>query len=190
MQIVQQTSFGRTLFVGIPVTAEECPKFFTWSKNLVTETQSAGLEVRWTKPENFHITISFLGDSENHSIENISQALQKISFPPFWIQIQQLGFFLNGKHSNIMWAGVESKEIDAFYEKIQKPMSSLGYQRNLKGFKPHITLGRMKKFDHELKEGEISTTLDQFKVNRFCLYESIFTSMRVEYKILETFTCK
>lgn len=190
MQIAHPTSSSRTLFIGIPVVEAECPKFFAWSKNLVHETELAGLQVRWSKPENYHITISFLGDSADHPIDQITNELQKLKLSPFWVQIQQLGFFLNGKHSNIMWAGVESKDIESFYQTVQKTITPLGYPKSLKPFRPHITLGRLKKFDHELKEGTIATTLDQFKVNRFCLFESIFTSSSVEYKILETFYCK
>ena len=139
------------------------------------ETSQAGLDVRWSKPENYHITINFLGDSANHPIDEIISELQKKNFSPFWIQIQQLGFFLNGKHSNIMWAGVESKEITDFYDQIQKVVERIGYPRSLKPFRPHITLGRMKKFDHELKDGSIATTLDQFRMDHFCLFESIFS---------------
>ena len=154
------------------------------------ESAQAGLDVRWSPPDNYHITIHFLGDSSDHNVEQIISEFQKKDFSSFWIQIQQLGFFLNGKHSNIMWAGVESKEIMDFYDQIQKVAERLGYPRNLKPFRPHITLGRMKKFDHELKDGSIATTLDQFKMNRFCLFESVFSSMKVEYKILGTFNCK
>ena len=154
------------------------------------ESVQAGLDVRWSKPENYHITVNFLGDSPDHPIERIISELQKKEFSSFWIQIQHLGFFLNGKHSNIMWAGVESKEIGPFYDQIQNTVEKLGYPRSIKPFRPHITLGRMKKFDHELKDGSIATTLDQFKMNQFCLYESIFSSMKMEYKILGTFHCK
>lgn len=100
-----------------------------------------------------------------------------------------MGFFLNGKHSNIMWAGVDSKDIQPFQQDIQELMRSIGYKRELKPFRPHITLGRMKEFE-ELPNGEsISTVLDQFRVTKFCLFESFFSSQRVEYKILETFDC-
>lgn len=181
---------SRRLFVGIPVTPDLCPKFFSWTENLFRESAEVGWNVRWSKPENYHITISFLGDSPNHNQDQIVEALRSESFASFWIQIQDMGFFLNGKHSNIVWAGIESKGIETFQLQVQKCMKNLGYHREIKPFRPHITLGRMKQLDEELHKQSIHTVLDQFKVSKFCLFESFFSSMRVEYKILETFSCK
>ncbi len=188
MELVSNSS-SRRLFVGIPVTEEHCPKFFNWTKNLVRESAEAGWNVRWSKPENYHITISFLGDSPDHNIEKISQTLRSSKHAPFWIQIQNMGFFLNGKHSNVMWAGIESKDLQTFQSNIQKQMKEIGYSWEVKPFKPHITLGRMKQIDDNIHEHPIATVLDQFRVTKFCLFESFFSDLKVKYEILETFQC-
>ena len=148
-----------------------------------------GWNVRWSKPENYHITISFLGDSPDHNLEKVILALSSENFASFWIQIQDMGFFMN-KHSNIVWAGIESKGIATFQHQVQECMKKIGYSREITPFKPHITLGRVKNMDENLHQQSINTVLDQFKVSKFCLFESFFSSMRVEYKILETFDCK
>lgn len=190
MELVQSQVSSRILFVGIPVTEDQCPKFFTWSRNLIAESAQAGWKVRWTKPENYHITISFLGNSPEHDQNKIIDAIRSKDFSSFWIQIQDMGFFLNGKHSNIVWAGVESKDIMPFQANMNDLMKTIGYDREPKPFRPHITLGRMKQLDENLHQHSISTVLDQFRVTKFCLFESIFSTLRVEYKILETFDCK
>jgi len=185
------TNFSsRRLFVGIPITQELCPKFFSWSRNLIHEAKEAGWNVRWSKPENYLITISFLGDSPDHDVEKISQTLKSTNLQPFWIQIQNMGIFLNGKHSNVLWAGIESKEISQFQSNIHELMKKIGYTKEARPFKPHITLGRMKQVDDSIDELSISTVLDQFRVTKFCLFESFFSQLKVEYKILETFDCK
>lgn len=181
---------SRRLFIGIPVTPELCPKFFAWSQNLIRESAEIGWNVRWSKPENYHITISFLGDSPDHDLNSIIQALKSETFRSFWIQIQDMGFFLNGKHSNIVWAGVNSNGITPFQDQVSKCMKKIGYDKETRPFRPHVTLGRMKQIDENLHKHSIDTILDQFKVTKFCLFESFFSSMRVEYKILETFDCK
>lgn len=186
---IQIEASSRRLFVGIPVTEEQCPKFFTWTQNLIQQSNEAGWNVRWSKPENYHITISFLGDSPNHDVEKIIATLHTSKQNSFWIQIQNMGFFLNGKHSNVLWAGIESKEIQTFQLNIQQLMKKIGYAREIKPFRPRITLGRMKKLDESIHDHPISTVLDQFRVTKYCLFESFFSQLKVEYKILETFDC-
>jgi 2'-5' RNA ligase len=181
---------SRRLFVGIPVTKEQCPKFFSWTRNLIRESSEAGWNVRWSKPENYHITLSFLGDSPHHDLEKIISTLRSGSHMPFWIQIQNMGIFLNGKHSNILWAGIESRGIETFQNNIHDLMKNIGYSREIKPFNPHITLGRMKQIEDDVQGQSISTVLDQFRVTKFCLFESFFSQLKVEYRILETFDCK
>lgn len=180
----------RRIFIGIPILEKDFPKFFSWSKNLHHEAYLGNLGIRWSKPENYHITLCFLGDSDNHPIEGIIDLLSKQTFSCFWLQIQQLGFFMNGKNSNVMWAGIESKEIHPFQKKIQEHMVELGYTKEFKPFKPHITLGRIKQPKATHHYETISTVLDQMRVTQFCLFESIASIQHVQYRVLQTFSCK
>lgn len=181
---------SRRIFIGIPILEEKCPKFFAWSRNLTQESSLQPWNIRWTKPENYHVTVCFLGESDRHPIDEIIQKLSKEKIPPFWIQIQQLGFFMNGKNSNVMWAGIESPEIHAFRKTIQSLMSSFGYQEDFKSFQPHITLGRIKNpVAAELHQERIATTLDQCKITQFGLYESILSIQNIQYENLATFHC-
>lgn len=157
---------------------------------MTQEARDTGWNVRWSNPENFHITICFLGDLPNHNIEKISHTLKNLHLSSFWIQIQNAGFFHNGKHSNVLWAGVESKDITTFQENIHLEMKKIGYPSNTRPFKPHITIGRMNQIDENIHGQSIATILDQFRVTKFCLFESLFSKLKVEYKILETFYCK
>lgn len=189
--MTETTATTRRIFIGIPILEKDCPKFFAWAKNLHHEASLENLGIRWSKPENYHVTICFLGDSIQHPIDKIIDVLSKESFSSFWIQIQQLGFFMNGKNSNVMWAGIESKEIQEFQKRIQNHMVTLGYTKEFKPFRPHITLGRIKQPKSPTHHYEtISTVLDQMRVTQFSLFESIASIQHIQYRVLQTFTCK
>ena len=87
---MEPSQSSRRIFLGIPVTEKDCPKFFSWTQNLKLNSEIEKLDIRWSKSENYHITLTFLGDSDNHPIRALSKAIQQELFSPFWVQIQEL----------------------------------------------------------------------------------------------------
>ena len=52
---------------------------------------------RWVKPENFHITLRFLGELDQHSAADVDAELQGIHLPAFDLQLEGMGTFSEGK---------------------------------------------------------------------------------------------
>jgi len=115
---------SRRIFIGIPVLEENCPKFFSWARNLVHESSLQNWKIRWSKPENYHITVCFLGDSDQHPIDQIIDTFSKETFSAFWIQIQQLGFFVNGRNSSVIGPESIHRRSKRFSKKFNHPLST------------------------------------------------------------------
>jgi len=101
--------------------------------------------LRWVAPENYHITLLFLGEQDETRVPAIVQAMEsaRAGTAPFEIAVQGLGVFPNWNRPNVLWAGVSEggqplAQIAAALERALLPAPSG------KPFHPHITLARFK----------------------------------------------
>jgi RNA 2',3'-cyclic 3'-phosphodiesterase len=104
-----------------------------------------GLPVRWNPADHLHLTLKFLGDIEGAEIPRIAEALRDLAVrhPPVRLEIGGLGAFPSLRRASIVWIGVAP---DAGLLELQRAvelvLTRLGYAREPKPFRPHITLGR------------------------------------------------
>lgn len=114
-----------------------------------------GGRVGWVRPEAIHLTLKFLGDIDEKKIPEIEAATRKAGkeFNPFHIQILGLGVFPNFKKPRIIWLGVNEggDNLIRLQSKIEDEIEKIGYPREERNFKPHLTIGRVKE-THGLKQ--------------------------------------
>lgn len=103
--------------------------------------------VSWTKVGNFHLTLKFLGEVENHSINEISIALQKIaaSQTPFSVEIGGVGAFPNLARPRVLWVGLKqgTPPTVKLARTINHELVNFGFEKDAR-FHPHLTLARLK----------------------------------------------
>ncbi len=104
--------------------------------------------VSWPKVENIHITLKFLGDVEANQITDIAQAVQIATneMNSFMVEIREVGAFPNWRKARILWVGARSDEnlLAELARRIDMETTRLGYGREERPFKAHLTLGRVK----------------------------------------------
>ncbi len=99
--------------------------------------------VRWGKPDNFHLTLSFLGDVTPDAEERLRSTLLEVSVPPFFLPIRGVGTF-GGTRPKAIWAGVGTghPHLFALHKHLQDAVLRAGLDADLRAFHPHITLAR------------------------------------------------
>jgi len=99
---------------------------------------------RWVDPENYHITLRFIGDIDARTADEIAGALMRIDRPAFDVSLAGLDAFGPKKPQAIV-AGVKNspplKELQAAQERI---VQRLGLEPERRKFRPHVTLARLK----------------------------------------------
>ncbi len=98
--------------------------------------------VRWTQPDQLHLTLVFIGDVNPALLLPLQEALQEVPFYPFSTACQQIGTFRSG----VIWLGVEPvPELLQLEKEVRRQLRQFSEIR-LEGRKylPHITLGRFK----------------------------------------------
>ncbi|WP_353685871.1 RNA 2',3'-cyclic phosphodiesterase [Thermodesulfovibrio sp. 3462-1] len=147
--------------------------------------------------ENFHITLKFLGEVEEKIIPSLTYTLKSLSneFSNFTLKITTPGVFPDKIKPRVIWIGTENTEIlKRLTKRIDEETSSLGFQREERQFKSHITLARVKNyrngkyfFEKILKKFSEKSFDFQFEVKEFVLMKSILTPKGSIYSVLERF---
>ncbi|MBL8203572.1 MAG: RNA 2',3'-cyclic phosphodiesterase [Blastocatellia bacterium] len=105
-------------------------------------------DVAWTKPENFHLTIKFLGEVEANQIAAITNACvdAAASVDSFVLGVKTTGVFPNLKQPKVLWASVagELEKLQSLHRQLEANLHALGFAKEARAFNPHLTLGRVK----------------------------------------------
>jgi RNA 2',3'-cyclic 3'-phosphodiesterase len=130
---------------------------------------------RWIDPENYHLTLRFIGDIDDALAEEIAGLLDQVARPGFALRIDGLDSF-GGNRPRAVVAAIppvaELVELQAEHERI---MQRVGLQPERK-YRPHVTLARLR--DTSSRQVAEFLSLKQpfrspsFSVSRFVLYSS------------------
>ena len=98
--------------------------------------------VRWVAPESIHITLKFLGEVPEKQLDDVTTALTGLSWKPFTISVRGVGFFPGNRSPRVFWAGMEAPTMQGLAEQLDTRMERLGFDKEKRAFRPHITLAR------------------------------------------------
>lgn len=99
---------------------------------------------RWIEPEDMHITLRFAGDIDNPTADAFHEALSSIDEPAFELKLSGFGAF-GGQQPRSLWAGVAASPwLEALARANDRAARSAGLKPEKHGFKPHVTLARLK----------------------------------------------
>ncbi len=152
------------------------------------------LQLGYTLPATFHLTLKFLGDIEETKLDEIAKRLNNLKFDACTAKIKSLGVFPTEDYIRVVWIGFDNETCIC---NLQKGISSnlrdiLPEETN---FKAHLTLERVKFMPANNKNEfiaavkKIQVKPQEFKINEFKLIESTLTKTGPVYKTLKTFKC-
>jgi 2'-5' RNA ligase len=131
---------------------------------------------KWIEPENFHISLRFAGDVDNHTAREFADQLARIETEAFELRLDGLGAF-GGNEPRTLWAGVSGEpRLEALARAIERAARGAGLAPEPRNFKPHVTIARLRYTPVELvarflgRNGAFRSAL--FPVGRFVLFSS------------------
>ncbi len=155
-------------------------------------------KINWVNPENIHLTLAFIGETEEERIKILSIMLKQActGFGEFSFRLESTGVFKNLRDPRVLWAGIEGYEkLLKLNDLIKTGLNDTGFPVEDRPFKPHITLGRIKylKNTESLKSAlEIykDTFIQDVRVEEVILYQSILRPEGPMYKSIGVFRLK
>jgi 2'-5' RNA ligase len=174
-------------FVAVFPPLEVRREALTWARR-----RSSDDRVRWTRPENVHLTLKFLGDVRAEALDEIRAALEEVcaQHAPFDAALAKLGAFPSARRARILWIGVGAgfDPLRSLAADFDDALTPLGFEREKRPYVPHLTLGRARGRPLHLdllSDGQEGTG---FRVERAELTESRLTAEGATYKTVGDFT--
>jgi 2'-5' RNA ligase len=154
-------------------TALEVPAQIAFSLSLLR----GGLPgARWIDPENYHVTLRFIGDIDNRTADEVVRALARVDRPRFDLSLEGLDA-LGGKKPHSIAACLKPspalRELQAEHERI---VQRIGLEPERRKFRPHVTLARIRTSSQAEAAAYLALRGDfktaPFPVGRFVLLSS------------------
>ena len=173
------------LFIGIPLpegTKREV-------NQVIHQLQKLSLPIKWELEEKWHVTLKFLGEADREKVSSITKEIQ-----PFFLKPEKVGYFY--KRHLVVWVSVtgQVEVLNKLHKKLEESLASIGFLKEEREFKGHITVGRGKKLSsqqlRDLQEAIFnlkSPKFSEFKVKQINLYQSILKPEGSKYSIISEF---
>lgn len=111
----------------------------------VMPLREANLPVRWVEPENYHLTLKFLGDVQPERVDRVAAAVDEVAAKtaPFELDVGGFGAFPTIRRPRVLWLGVDATPaLRCLKQDVEWALTDLGFDRETRAFHPHLTLGR------------------------------------------------
>ncbi len=141
----------------------------------------------WRPPENFHMTLSFIGEVDRHGMDAAIDVLSGIEAPSFDMRLSGMGFF-GSRKPRAIWAGITpSSDLTHLQRKVDGALRCKGFEIDTRKFTPHVTLAYLKGARRDevasyCAVNELFST-EEFPVRQFHLYSSTLGATVSHYEI-------
>lgn len=112
-----------------------------------------GKLVRWTKREQFHLTLKFLGNVRESRVSGLIAGLRESCMPLSELQLRSegIGFFPDARYPRVVWVGVRDRKnlLLRLHEAVETGVREVTGERPDKTFAGHVTLGRIERIQRQ-----------------------------------------
>lgn len=176
------------LFIALPLPSEVERAL----ERILDDLRPRSRDVKWVPSGNIHLTVKFLGDTDEKLVGNINGAIDEVAatFAPIENLIDRIGAFPNLRRPRVIWAGGSTPLEDAaeVARQVDLRMRKLHFPQEDRPFKAHLTLGRVRQGRRvdELAEYLSGYALNPIpmRLDRLVLFKSTLTPKGAIYERL------
>lgn len=152
----------------------------------------------WSRENNIHLTLKFLGDTEQSRILDLNKAAARAvkDIEPFKILIEQTGAFPKLVAPRVLWVGITDKsgQLARLKQNLEDECAKVGFLREERSFHPHLTIARLRMpregrdlaFIHDNMHFHPAEVV----VSELCVIRSELSSGGSKYSVLSRFALK
>ncbi|MCF8027446.1 MAG: RNA 2',3'-cyclic phosphodiesterase [Desulfobacteraceae bacterium] len=161
--------------------------------DLQARLRKSGLKMKYTAPENIHLTLKFLGPVPASAVKAVSAATADAvsGFSRMCIDARGLGVFPGIRRPRVMWTGIggQTQELACLQQTVEEKMAELEFEREHREFTGHLTLGR---FKAKPDPAGVADAIEQFgdfcagpfEIQSVQLFESTLTPKGPVYRVI------
>jgi RNA 2',3'-cyclic 3'-phosphodiesterase len=152
--------------------------------------------VRWVDPHSCHLTLKFLGDTDEGKVAGLKEALADAcaAAAAMELHLSGLGVFPNARRPRVVWVGLDGSLVGLaeLQAQVEKAIGRLGFPPEERAFSPHLTLGRVRDGATTADYGAIAAALSAaptvpaatLPVREVSLMRSVLRPQGAEYTCL------
>lgn len=176
----------KRLFVAIPVNAQPAlVQLLGDLKHYFSEDK-----INWVSPGNIHITLQFLGETQETTIPKLTQIIEDTAsvFPAGEATLEGLGYFGSKRDPKVIYSRIQGNEklseLASMLHGLTRPE---GFRNDHTEFRAHLTLGRIKHIQDKSRFFEAIQSygnhpIQTIKIGEIILFESILRPQGPIYK--------
>lgn len=185
------------LFLAVTLPPELLDAVEAAQKDLRAALTDPG--VRWTKPDQFHYTLKFLGEQKLDRVYKASDVARAVGdrYAPFDLALGGLGCFPNPERPSVIWLGAErgGDEVVALAQGLDADLARYRFLKENQSPRAHLTLARIKSYQAEEQVARAFPALTPPSVGAstitdFALMQSILHPTGPVYKVIERFALR
>jgi len=160
------------------------------------ELKKTDADVKWTAPENIHLTLKFIGETDEKTLNKVILTGEK--FVPekksYYARLSTLGVFPKIHSPRIVWIGLSegNRETCDIAQELERRLSDIGIPKEERSFTSHLTVGRVKSgrnkdnLLHKISEiNSLENENLRFLVDRITVYKSTLTPKGPVYEAIK-----
>lgn len=145
-------------------------------------------EGRFPWPENYHLTLAFLGEVELSSLDSLKKIMKEFATTkPFTLKLSTISFFKRGNDGVLFNRLLDnSSALNILQKRLTEILKSNNFKVDFRPFKPHITLGRKVLLKPEIHLNFINNQIEylSFKVQGITLFSSERINNKLHYEAI------
>ena len=159
--------------------------------------KSYGFRVKWVRPQSIHLTLKFLGNIDVAQTDAVVGAMTQAAkgCAALALAPSGMGVFPNARRARVIWVGIGGQldQLKNLQRALEAQLADLGFPRESRPFKGHLTLGRVK---GKIAAHRLQAALDDlgnfeagsFEVNQIILFKSQLQSSGAVYSRVKQVT--
>lgn len=129
-------------------------------KRQLERTVDRHVRIAWVQPDSMHLTLRFLGDTADESIEPLRLAIEQAlsAHQAIPIPLERLGIFPRPQAPRVLWVGPsasweqgrEAQRLAAIHRAVETCCRAANFAPEERPFSPHLTLARIKEGERQV----------------------------------------
>jgi len=162
------------LFISLEIPIENVRHLVNNLRAFFTSEDNFRIE----KPEKMHITLKFLGDTDNKMIPYLQNVINEIGHDVFSFEssFSHFGFFGHPNNPRILWIGLKNEEkIKTVAKKLEKKLEVQGFEAEKRPFNAHLTISRLRGTENDEKIkliNNLQLPAENFMLRKVSLFNS------------------
>ena len=146
-------------------------------------------KVNWSKDNQHHITINFIGSMEPEQKEELFANIENRSaFKNLPVEINSLSYFPNEDGQVVVANITPTARLQKLFDDVERVVARIGFGMALRTFRPHITLARFKNKNRPFSKIIEFEEAISAEIRALDIYESSFKSGKTSHTLVQTYS--